>query len=209
MLAGNVVALLSPLVTIPILTLIFGWDHYDWASMQAIRKGDDHDIADSAGVDIETVPGERQHSHDAARAAAEEEAEQKLLLRAGRISKSVTAFMTISFLVLWPMPMYGSGYVFSKPFFTGWVTVGIIWIFCSLFAVGVFPVFQGRKTLVGMARSIFLDITGKQHPKTIQAQNAAATGEENEGSFGKGSGDVTPPEKADNGSKGDGEVVTQ
>ena len=29
------------------------------------------------------------------------------------------------------MPMFGSAYVFSKPFFTGWVVVGILWIFFS------------------------------------------------------------------------------
>lgn len=62
------------------------------------------------------------------------------------------------------MPMYGSGYIFSKQFFTGWVVVGIIWIFCSLFAVGLFPVFEGRKTLAYTVKAIFLDVTGKKHP---------------------------------------------
>ncbi len=83
--------------------------------------------------------------------------------------------------------MYGSGYIFSKPFFTGWVTVGIIWIFCSLGAVGVFPVYQGRQTLTRTVKYIFLDLTGKKHPKTIRAEiQAAAT-----------PGDVTPTEKKD------------
>ncbi len=88
------------------------------------------------------------------------------------------------------MPMFGSGYIFSKPFFTGWVTVGIIWIFCSFFAVGLFPVFEGRKTLVHTFKSIFLDLTGRYHPRTIQAQMPAA-----EEKTGEVSGDATPPEK--------------
>jgi len=83
--------------------------------------------------------------------------------------------------------MYGSGYIFSKPFFTGWVTVGIIWIFCSLGAVGLFPVYQGRKTLFNTAKFIFLDLTGRKHPKTIHGQAQAVTTP----------GDVTPPEKKD------------
>jgi hypothetical protein len=84
--------------------------------------------------------------------------------------------------------MYGSGYIFSKPFFTGWVTVGIIWIFCSFIGVGLFPVFESRKTLARTCRSIYLDITGKSHPKTIQAQEAIMA-------EGKGTpGDATPPE---------------
>ena len=68
------------------------------------------------------------------------------------------------------MPLYGTGYIFSKPFFTGWVTVGIIWIFCSFLGVGLFPVFESRKTLARTVKNIYLDITGKSHPKTIQAQ---------------------------------------
>jgi hypothetical protein len=50
MLAGNVMALLSPLIFTLIFTLIFGLDHYDWASMAAIRRGDDHHLAAEAHV---------------------------------------------------------------------------------------------------------------------------------------------------------------
>lgn len=88
MLAGNVVALLSPLVLIPIFTLIFGLDHYDWKSMMLIRQGDDHDLAAAAHVDLENIPGEHTETSTAF------EAEQKKLLRAGKISKTVTVVMT-------------------------------------------------------------------------------------------------------------------
>lgn len=221
MLAGNVVALLSPLVLVPVLTLAFGLDRYDWRSMMEIRQGDDHELAAGPDLDLEGEVAEVAAGAAAAgRAEApdEFEAEQEKLLRAGRISKSVTVVMTIAFLVLWPMrkclspsapspglyygavltpstlAMYGSGYIFSKQFFTGksgllwiprpppprssrdgtlrltrnsktgWVVVGIIWIFCSLFGVGLFPIFEGRRTLVNTVKFIVLDITGKKHP---------------------------------------------
>ncbi|KAK0702973.1 Sodium:solute symporter family-domain-containing protein [Lasiosphaeria miniovina] len=181
MLAGNVAALLSPVVLVPIFTLIFGVDKYDWKSMMAIRKGDDHELADAAGIDIEVIPG----AVDEDSAAFAEE--QTKLRRAGKISKTTTVVMTLILLVLWPMPLYGSGYIFSKPFFTGWVAVGIIWIFASFIGVGLFPVFEGRKTLVHTFKSIYLDLSGKSHPKTIHAQQAIV--EE------KTSGNTTPPEK--------------
>ena len=79
------------------------------------------------------------------------------------------------------MPMYGSGYVFSKPFFTGWVTVGIIWIFCSFGAVGLFPIWEGRQTLARTLRCVYNDITGKTHPKTIHAQAAMMAGKRTPG----------------------------
>lgn len=68
------------------------------------------------------------------------------------------------------MPLYGTGYIFSKSFFTGWVSVGIIWIFCSFIGVGLFPVFESRRTLARTVKNVYLDLTGKSHPRTIQAQ---------------------------------------
>ncbi|ERS96885.1 urea active transporter [Sporothrix schenckii 1099-18] len=188
MLAGNVVALLSPLVLIPVFTLIFGLDKYDWKSMMDIRQGDDADV-DGVVVDADledSVPAPRVAT---AISGPEFEEEQKKLTRAGRISKVSTVFLAVSFLVLWPMPMYGSGYVFSKPFFTGWVTIGIIWIFLSLCAVGIYPVFEGRKTLVHTLKSIGRDLVGKG-PRTRR------TAIEAEAVDGAGaSGYATPTEK--------------
>jgi hypothetical protein len=173
-------------------------EKYDWKSMMEIRKGDDHELADAAGLDLEETVGGHTES------TAEFEEEQRKLKRAGTISKSMTVILvryssphladvrilttwqTLAFLILWPMPMYGTGYIFSKKFFTGWVTVGIIWIFCSFFAVGLFPVFEGRHTLVRTFKNIYLDVTGKQHPKTIHGQEPVVS---------TSGGDVTPTEK--------------
>jgi hypothetical protein len=90
MLAGNVAALLSPIVLVTIFTLIFGVDKYDWKSMMDIRKGDDHDLADAAGLDLEEIPG----GHNETRVEFEEE--QKKLERAGKISKTATVVMVSS-----------------------------------------------------------------------------------------------------------------
>jgi hypothetical protein len=158
MLAGNVVALLSPLIFIPILTYALGPQNYDWVSMKMIRRSDDHDLAAAAHIDLEMVPGERRHS------VIKEEEEQAKLLKASKIARWMTVFMAIALLVLWPMPMYGSGYIFSKKFFTGWVVVGIIWMFFSAACVGVYPLWEGRKTSIRTFKSIYLDITGKQKP---------------------------------------------
>ncbi|KAH7319206.1 urea active transporter-like protein [Rhexocercosporidium sp. MPI-PUGE-AT-0058] len=158
MLAGNVMALLSPLIFTPIFTLIFGIDKYDWQSMAAIRKGDDHDLAEEADMDLEMVPGEANTSE------AEMALEQAKLLRASKIAKGMTVLLTLALLILWPMPLYGTGYIFSEKFFAGWVIVGIIWLIGSLMCVGVFPVWEGRKELLFTFKAIYLDVTGKQHP---------------------------------------------
>ncbi|KAF2155294.1 urea active transporter [Myriangium duriaei CBS 260.36] len=155
MLAGNVVALLAPLVFVPVLSFAFSSGKYDWASMAAIRRADDKDLAADAHVDLENVPGGHTRS------AAEDEAELVALKRASKIARALCVGLTLALLVLWPMPMYGSGYVFSKKFFTGWIVVGVLWLFCSAFAVGLCPLWEGRKTSVRTCKAIWRDITGK------------------------------------------------
>ncbi|KAI9725616.1 MAG: hypothetical protein M1828_002901 [Chrysothrix sp. TS-e1954] len=162
MLAGNVVALLSPLIFVPLLTLIGRPQHYDWKSMSAIRRGDDSDVARSASVELETVPGESHRTEN------DEKMEQATLKRASKIAKWLTCFLAISLLVLWPMPIYGSGYVFSKGFFTGWISIAIAWLFCSAGCVAIYPLWEGRKTMKRTFKLAVKDIQGKWKPHTTE-----------------------------------------
>ena len=157
MLAGNVVALLSPLIFVPLLTLITGSQRYDWKSMAEIRLGDDTDLAEAAGTDPEAIPG---HT---AQALSEEQnqREQATLSRAAVVARSLTVALTLALLVLWPMPMYGSSYVFSRKFFTGWVVVGIMWLFFSAACVGLFPLWEGRSSMTRVAKCLVRDLSGK------------------------------------------------
>ncbi|KAG2417016.1 urea active transporter [Aspergillus terreus] len=184
MLAGNVAALLSPLVFSPVLTYAFGPQNYDFESMRAIRKVDDTDVAAAAHVDIELIPGEAPAITDAA-AAAEEE---RKLNRAALYSRTLTIGMVFCFLILWPIPMYGSSYVFSKKFFTGWVVVGIIWMFFTAFGVVIFPLYEGRESIVRTVRLMALDAMGRK-PRKIHGQKEDGGPEE------MTSGVATPTEK--------------
>ena len=163
--------------------------------MALIRRADDHDLADAANVDLELVPGETRNSIE------EQQKEQHKLKRAAKIARSLTVVLTLSFLILWPMPMYGSGYVFSKKFFTGWVSVGILWLFCSAFCVGLYPLWEGRHTSLRTIKCIFLDVTGKGKPITHGRATIAETAEAEEKKDEKGL--ETPPEEAEgNGGSG-------
>ncbi|KAJ9247375.1 Sodium:solute symporter family-domain-containing protein [Paecilomyces variotii] len=192
MLAGNVAALLSPMIYVPILTLVFGSQNYDYESMRAIRKVDDTDVAAAAHVDIELIPGEVDHH-----TAAQEAEELRLLNRAAKWARILTVFMAISLLVIWPMPMYGSSYVFSKPFFTGWVVVGIIWLFGTSFGVIIYPLWEGRYSIQRVVRMMSQDIMGKR-PTYYGGQEAAdepTTGQVTPTTTEKVSGDKFTEEK--------------
>lgn len=59
--------------------------------------------------------------------------------------------------VLWPMPLYRD-YIFTKPFFSGWTTVAIVWQFFAFGAVVVFPVWDGRHAIAKGARGVWRSI---------------------------------------------------
>lgn len=169
MLAGNVAALCSPIIFIPILTFVFGRQNYDWVSMYEIRKVDDSAILRRQSVDPERLPS--AVNRKAAVAAATEVEEQAKLKKSAIIARSVTVFMALALIILWPMPMYGSSYIFSKKFFTGWVSVGIFWLFCSAGCVGIFPLVQGRKTFGRTVKSMVFDAMGKWKPPVWEGEH--------------------------------------
>ncbi|KAK9383082.1 Sodium:solute symporter family-domain-containing protein [Kockiozyma suomiensis] len=169
MLAGNVVALLSPIIFVPILTLIGGSQNYDWESMKNIKQAstviDDTPAVDYSEEDL------NESSNPISVKELQAEAEALSLQKASKIARILTVFMAISFLVLWPMPMYGTKYVFSKKFFTGWVVVGIIWIWISVVLVGIYPLWEGKGAMLHMAKGIWRDITGQRKRTNINRTN--------------------------------------
>jgi hypothetical protein len=44
-----------------------------------------------------------------------------------------------------------------------------MWLFFSTACVGIFPLWQGRKTMVHTVKSMFLDLSGKRRP-TLQGR---------------------------------------
>ncbi|KAI9771135.1 MAG: hypothetical protein M1840_002486 [Geoglossum simile] len=181
MLAGNVAALLSPCIFIPILTYAFGPENYDWETMRAIRRADDDKLVTSDPEIVLDVsnPGEND---------AEQQARY---VKAGKIARWTTVGMTLILLVLWPMPLYGSGYIFSKSFFTGWVAIGILWLFGSGFCVALYPLWEGRHSMAHTFKAIYLDITGKKKPAIQGRHGEVIEGETSDG------GTPTDPEKTD------------
>ncbi|CAF3874113.1 unnamed protein product [Rotaria sordida] len=141
MLVGNVVALCSPILFVPILSLILRDKvPYDFNSMKEI-KCDNEESGNTPNLTSEEL-----------------EHEVNLLTRNLNIARITAIVLTLCLIILWPWPMYGTAYVFSKRFFTGWVIVGIIWIFISFFIVGIYPLVEGRHSIVSVTKKMFKDL---------------------------------------------------
>ena len=166
MLAGNVAALLSPVVISVVLTYTVGSQHYDYASMQSIRQVDENTGPSDPELTIHpetkqpTKPEDEQQQQQQEAREADAKSEERKLNRAALYSRTLTIIMVLCFLILWPIPMYASSYVFSKPFFTGWVVVGIIWLFATTFGVVVFPLVEGRQSIIRVVRMMSTDLMG-------------------------------------------------
>ncbi|KAK8015210.1 sodium/solute symporter [Apiospora arundinis] len=73
-----------------------------------------------------------------------------------RIAWYMWAAIVLVTFILWPMPLYRD-YIFTKSFFSGWVSVAIVWQFFAFSAVVIYPLYDGRHeiamTSVGLWRA--------------------------------------------------------
>ena len=56
---------------------------------------------------------------------------------------------------MWPLPMYAAHYVFSKTFFSAWLIIAIIWLWCTLFIAGFYPIIDGRQQILAVMKGLF------------------------------------------------------
>ncbi len=72
-----------------------------------------------------------------------------------------------------PLPIYASGYIFSKNFFSAWVTISIVWIWGTMLVVGFFPIIDGRKQIMQVWTGLRGGLKGGQ---TAVEETKASTG---------------------------------
>lgn len=75
------------------------------------------------------------------------------------IAVGFLVFIIALTFVAWPLPLYRD-YIFTKSFFSAWVAVAIFWQFFALFAVVVYPVYDGRREVAKSVRGL-LKLTKK------------------------------------------------
>ncbi|KAF2789243.1 Na+/solute symporter [Melanomma pulvis-pyrius CBS 109.77] len=88
------------------------------------------------------------------------EDDPKTLRRAFKLACIASFVLTFVLDFLVPMPMFFSGYVFSKGFFTGWVVVSFIWVFCSSAISCFLPVWETRESFGRLVGRVVGDVRG-------------------------------------------------
>ena len=126
MLYGNVVAILSSGLICVVISLAQN-KKYDWAQLNTQMKIVEGDLSEDAKAAI-------------AQAAQDEET----LKRAYKFSLKGGGILTIICVVLWPLPLYFSGYVFDLSFYGMWVGIAVVWVSIAAFCIICIPIYEAR-----------------------------------------------------------------
>jgi hypothetical protein len=65
---------------------------------------------------------------------------------------------TLVFMILIPFTLYGTGYVFSRHFFTGYVVVAFIWAWASFMICVILPLWESRDDLMYVVGAMWRDV---------------------------------------------------
>jgi len=69
-----------------------------------------------------------------------------------------SAALTVVMLILIPFPLFFASTIYGVRGLTAWVVIGIIWCFCSAFAVVLYPLWESRVAILQIARGVIKDI---------------------------------------------------
>lgn len=99
--AGNMMSLTGPLLLVPLITFIKP-DNYDFELLKGIKQADDAEEGEASIEEYADVEGSHPDAHSAT--------ENAIMLRARKWGLIASTFMTLCYLILWPIPMYGTSY---------------------------------------------------------------------------------------------------
>ncbi|KAK8195238.1 putative sodium/proline symporter [Phyllosticta capitalensis] len=194
--AGNMMSICGPAILTPLLTYVFGADDFDWAKFKEIKSdvGALEDLHRMAGEEdqMAAVGHHAEDEHEGEESKEAEEERDANLLRARTKAAWCCAALCVSLCLLWPIPMYGSHYIFSKPFFRGWIVVVFLWAFFAAITITCYPIYEGRASIA----RFFAFATGRRRaPTTHHHQHKGGSSVVVQG--------VAPPSSTD--SRGGGE----
>ncbi|KAJ5538806.1 hypothetical protein N7494_008285 [Penicillium frequentans] len=154
---GTVASCFSPIVYSLVITFLKP-QRYDWADFKkerlALEKLDSN--LTTAHHDQSPVQNQLNGLEDGAVRSSASDAQE--LKRWGRIAAFWSIATFLGHWVIWPLPMYGSGYIFEKKFFIAWVVVAIIWLWGTMLIAIVYPLIDGG---IQQIHQIYRGLTGR------------------------------------------------
>ncbi|KAI8894657.1 urea transporter [Globomyces pollinis-pini] len=138
MLTGNLVSLFSGGIITVVVSLLKP-DDFDWKEFDKLDQiSDDNTESAIEKTDPEELEAARKFAYYA------------------------SISLTVILLIVWPIPMYISGYVFSSAFFTCWIIFGMLWTVIAAVTIVFYPLIESREAIKGVLVGLGNDLTGKK-----------------------------------------------
>ena len=154
--AGNTVAIGVPVIIVPIV-VFFKPSDFDWNKWKTDIRQDDNSEFDKEHGLTNVFSGEQLTE-----LALEKEREDDYrMIRKRNIGMVIVTVFVLFFLILFPIPLYGLKYIFTKRFFRGYIIVTFLWVFFSVFVVTVYPIWESRVSIVQLFKKVLLHQTGE------------------------------------------------
>ena len=84
----------------------------------------------------------------------EKETNEKSLRNASRFSKQYGLTLTLILVVVWPIPLFFSNYVFTETVYTVWIWVAILWAAAAASMIWILPIIQSRVGIFHVMKNI-------------------------------------------------------
>ncbi|KAI5960699.1 hypothetical protein CANMA_003961 [Candida margitis] len=180
---GALTALFLPGITSIFISLVYP-QKFDWQVLQEAHILVDEDVSSGDSVNDstdETQNEEKSEEHDRGKVDVEvnvdsdqsssnnlesqpqpqqnplsQQLSPKELDFWIKISTGAVIFVLLIMWVLWPLPLYRD-WIFTRDYFKGYVTVGLIWLYTTLLVIGIGPLIAGRNTIAFIVKSVYRD----------------------------------------------------
>ncbi|KAJ5094411.1 hypothetical protein N7456_010272 [Penicillium angulare] len=141
---GTVASALSPLLYTVVITAMKP-ENFDWLELKAkdLTIEPEYDSSDNKVV-VEEPEGQ-----------VVSETSEVIQKRWTRYALFWTVATFLGHWVLWPLPMYGAKFVFSRGLFVAWVSVSLIWLWVTLLVVGIYPLWDGRRQIFVVLKRLY------------------------------------------------------
>ena len=84
----------------------------------------------------------------------EKETNEESLKKASKFSKQYGLTLTLILVVVWPIPLFLSNYVFTETVYHVWIWVAILWAVAAASLVWILPVIQSRSGIAHVMKNI-------------------------------------------------------
>ena len=101
------------------------------------------------------------------RSLLEQDSDEQMLARASRFCKRAGLAITVILVVVWPAPLYLSGYILSEQSFIVWVWLAMMWAVGAASTVIILPAFEARSSM----RQLFSQAATETYDANLESRN--------------------------------------